>query len=142
MTRKWAVLAGLGVFVSGAGALAATMPPNVKLETIAGAEVLATGQGMALYVFDKDAAGSGKSACQGVCAKYWPPLLAPAGFGPAGSWGVIDRGGAKQVTYHGKPLYTFAADRAGADVGNGFKGLWHVATPGLKPVAAKKAAGW
>ena len=30
---------------------------------------------MTLYVFDKDAAGSGKSACNGGCATNWPPLM-------------------------------------------------------------------
>ena len=33
--------------------------------------------GMALYTFDKDAAGSGASACVGDCAKNWPPLPGP-----------------------------------------------------------------
>src|SRR5690606_39809855 len=31
---------------------------------------------MTLYVFDKDAAGSGKSVCNGGCAANWPPLMA------------------------------------------------------------------
>ena len=34
---------------------------------------------MTLYVFDRDAAGSCKSACNGGCATNWPPLMAPAG---------------------------------------------------------------
>ena len=138
-----AALVAFGVMVGLAGsARAAMLPPNVKTETIGGATVLATSAGKALYIFDKDQAGSGKSACQGVCANYWPPLMAPAGFTASGSWSVINRGGAKQLAYHGKPLYSFAADQPGTDSGNGFKGLWHVATPGLKPVAAKKSAGW
>jgi len=29
--------------------------------------------GMTLYVFDRDAAGSGKSVCNGACATNWPP---------------------------------------------------------------------
>ena len=32
--------------------------------------------GMTLYTFDRDAAGSGKSVCNGPCATLWPPLLA------------------------------------------------------------------
>lgn len=31
---------------------------------------------MTLYTFDKDVAGSGKSACNGPCATNWPPLMA------------------------------------------------------------------
>ena len=45
--------------------------------------VLVAANGMTLYTFDKDAAGSGKSACNGPCAALWPPLMAtrrrPAG---------------------------------------------------------------
>ena len=38
--------------------------------------VLVGSNGMTLYTFDKDAVGSGKSACNGPCATNWPPLLA------------------------------------------------------------------
>ncbi|HMW44081.1 MAG TPA: hypothetical protein PKC88_17060, partial [Plasticicumulans sp.] len=41
------------------------------------------GNGMTLYVFDKDVAGSGRSACNGACAANWPPLAAAADA-PAG----------------------------------------------------------
>ena len=30
--------------------------------------------GMTLYTFDRDAAGSGKSVCNGPCATLWPPM--------------------------------------------------------------------
>ena len=63
---------------------------------------------MTLYVFDKDAAGSGKSVCNGPCATNWPPLMgatAPAGTG----YSVIQRDdGSSQIAYKGKPLYYWA----------------------------------
>ncbi|MEG1456919.1 MAG: hypothetical protein RSC66_15280, partial [Comamonas sp.] len=46
---------------------------------------------MTLYVFDRDAVGSGKSVCNGGCATNWPPLMAPAGAKPIGDWSVITR---------------------------------------------------
>ena len=38
--------------------------------------VLVGAGGMTLYTFDRDAAGSGKSVCNGPCATNWPPLMA------------------------------------------------------------------
>ncbi|MEZ5608425.1 MAG: hypothetical protein R3E52_15250 [Burkholderiaceae bacterium] len=86
--------------------------------------------GMTLYTFDKDMAGSGKSACTGSCATNWPPLtaaMAPSGAG----YGLIERDdGAKQVTYKGKPLYYWSKDsKPGDRGGNGKIDLWHTAMP-------------
>ena len=61
-----------------------------------------------------DAAGSGKSVCNGPCATNWPPLAAGAGAAGSGDWTVVTRDdGARQWAYKGKPLYTFARDTAG-----------------------------
>jgi predicted lipoprotein with Yx(FWY)xxD motif len=46
---------------------------------MASGDVLTGSNGMTLYVFDKDAAGSGKSMCNGPCATNWPPLFAMDG---------------------------------------------------------------
>src|ERR1700747_779609 len=45
--------------------------------------VLATPAGPTLYTFDKDTAGSGKSACNAQCAANWPPLAAQAADAPS-----------------------------------------------------------
>jgi predicted lipoprotein with Yx(FWY)xxD motif len=42
---------------------------------VASGDVLAGSKGMTLYVFGKDAAGSGKSLCNGPCAAMRGPLL-------------------------------------------------------------------
>src|SRR3569623_1408178 len=52
---------------------------------------LTIADGMTLYVFDKDAAGSGKSACNGDCATNWPPLMATAGDKASGDYSIITR---------------------------------------------------
>ena len=86
--------------------------------------------GMTLYTFDKDTAGSGKSVCNGPCATNWPPLMgkqAPSG----GNYSVIQRDdGSSQIAYKGKPLYYWVKDgKAGDTTGDGVMGVWHTARP-------------
>jgi len=94
-------------------------------------------RGRSLYLFEKDT--HGRSACSGVCAAYWPPLLtngkptAIKGASPAliGSIGRAD--GSRQVTYAGHPLYFFSGDTGrGQTNGEGLKDFgagWYVLTP-------------
>ncbi len=87
--------------------------------------------GMALYTFDRDAAGSGKSVCNGPCATLWPPLMASDSDKGSGDYTVIMRDdGKKQWAYKGKPLYYFARDtKAGERTGDGFNQVWKTARP-------------
>ncbi len=89
--------------------------------------ILVSDTGMTLYSFDKDVAGSGKSACNGPCATNWPPLAAPAKM-PSGKYSVVTReDGSSQLAYDGKPLYLYAADKkAGERNGDNFKNVWHL----------------
>ena len=91
--------------------------------------VLTGDKGMTLYTFDKDAAGSGKSVCNGQCATLWPPLMASASDQAAGDYTIVTRDdGAKQWAYKGKPLYYFARDtKAGDKTGDGFNKVWQIA---------------
>lgn len=93
--------------------------------------VLTNAAGMTLYTFDKDAAGSGKSACNGPCAANWPPLAASADARAAGDYTVITRDdGAKQWAYKGKPLYLWVKDqKAGDKTGDGVNNVWRLAKP-------------
>jgi predicted lipoprotein with Yx(FWY)xxD motif len=92
-------------------------------------QVLANGQGLTLYTFDKDEAG--KSACEGACAEKWPPFMAAADQQPEGDYTQIERSdGSKQWAYKGKPLYLMSDDAAPGDTkGEGFKEVWHAARP-------------
>jgi len=92
---------------------------------------LANAAGMTLYTFDKDAAGSGKSVCNGPCATNWPPLMAAADAKPAGDYTIVTRDdGGKQWAYKGKPLYLWVKDaKPGDKTGDGFNNVWHVAKP-------------
>ena len=90
--------------------------------------VLVAANGMTLYTFDTDKAGSGKSVCNGPCAGLWPPLMAGATDQPSGDYSVVTRDdGARQVAYKGKPLYFYKADqKAGDRTGDNFKDVWHI----------------
>lgn len=87
--------------------------------------------GMTLYTFDRDAAGSGKSVCNGPCATLWPPLYASDTAKPSGPWTVITRDdGKKQWALNGKPVYFFARDtKAGERTGDNFNNVWRLAKP-------------
>jgi predicted lipoprotein with Yx(FWY)xxD motif len=88
--------------------------------------VLVNSAGMTVYVFDKDVAGAGTSACIGPCADNWPAVPAPASV--AAPYSSLTRDdGAKQLAYRGKPLYTFKKDvKPGDRNGDNFKDIWHV----------------
>ncbi len=90
--------------------------------------VLATPAGATLYTYDKDAAGSGKSVCNGPCATNWPPLPAQASDAAAGDYTIVTRDdGSKQWAYKGWPLYTFAKDaKPGDTTGDGKGSVWHL----------------
>lgn len=87
--------------------------------------------GMTLYTFDKDVAGSGKSVCNGPCAANWPPLMASGDVKPSGNYSVIVRDdGQAQWAVKGKPLYYWAKDsQPGDKTGDGVNQVWHTATP-------------
>jgi predicted lipoprotein with Yx(FWY)xxD motif len=106
-----------------------TATPAAPAKTMDG--VLANSAGMTLYTFDKDAAGSGKSVCNGPCAANWPPLMAAADSKATGDYTIITRDdGGRQWAYKGKPLYLWVKDsKPGDRTGDGFNNAWRVARP-------------
>ena len=93
--------------------------------------MLTNSAGMTLYTFDKDAAGSGKSVCNGQCAVNWPPLMAKESDKAVGDYSVVTRDdGGKQWAYKGKPLYLWIKDQKPGDkTGDGVNNVWRVAQP-------------
>jgi predicted lipoprotein with Yx(FWY)xxD motif len=87
--------------------------------------------GMTLYTFEKDVAGSGKSVCNGPCAANWPPLMASESDKPSGDYTLIMRDdGKKQWAVKGKPLYFWSKDsKPGDKTGDGVLKLWQTAKP-------------
>jgi predicted lipoprotein with Yx(FWY)xxD motif len=128
----------LAVLVGGAAsaqqkpaAADAKLPAGVTVQQTDAGPALADGKGLTVYSFDKDKT-PGTSACNGNCAKAWPPLTPLPDAKPVASWTQISReDGSKQWAYKGKPLYTFAQwDTKPGDIrGNNVGGIWHIATP-------------
>jgi len=109
------------------GACASMAAPPTKTE----GGVLVGPNGMTLYTFDKDSAGSGKSVCNGQCATNWPPLMAADADAASGDYTLVTRDdGKKQWALKGKPLYYWIKDtKPGDTTGEGVMGAWHVAKP-------------
>jgi len=93
--------------------------------------VIVGADGMTLYTFDKDAAGSGKSTCNGPCAANWPPLMASADAKGSGDWSIVTRDdGSRQWAYKGKPVYRWIKDQKPGDrTGDGFNNAWRLVRP-------------
>lgn len=128
MSKLLAAVAALTLFTS-AVALAQAAAP-AKIADSSKGKIYVDAKGMSLYTFDKDS--TGKSACNGLCAENWPPLMAAADAKASGDWSVVTRDdGKKMWAYKGKPLYTFKKDTKAGDVsGDGFlNGAWHLAKP-------------
>ena len=94
----------------------------------------------AIYMFDQDKRD--RSRCYGRCAKEWPPVLTKgrpkAGRGvDADLLGTTKRrNGNRQVTYGGRPLYTYAHEDAGEVLCHDVRlngGLWWVLSPDGEP---------
>jgi predicted lipoprotein with Yx(FWY)xxD motif len=151
-------LAGCGSSTYGGGSANATTSSSAASSSAASSHadlttaktgvgtVVVDAQGRTVYVFDKDNAGSGASACSGDCLAKWPPVVAasgtPTGSGVTGTLGTITRDdGTKQVTLAGMPLYLFAGDSHAGDVtGQGVGGVWWAVSPDGAKVTGSAAA--
>jgi predicted lipoprotein with Yx(FWY)xxD motif len=155
-----ALLAACGVYGTGGGSAAggtvgtahhapASHGVVISARTLPGVgTVLVDRSGKTLYSPQQEAHGT--IMCTGGCLSFWFPVPAttgasgPAPAGVTGVLGTIDRpGGLTQLTYNGKPLYTFVLDQApGQAHGNNFTDhfgaasfTWHAVTPSGAPAA-------
>lgn len=108
------------------GALADQSLSPLTAVTVANQTILANEQGLTVYVFDKDS-GS-ESNCYDACAKAWPPVVVAAGTALVSPLGTTARkDGSVQVTYDGRPVYTYVGDGSEGDTnGDGLGGIWHI----------------
>lgn len=108
--------------------------------------IVVDGKGLTAYVFDKDVADSGKSTCAAGCAAVWKPITSssakPKVDGVTGTVATITgTAGGKQITVNGRPIYTYADDKATGDVeGQGEGGVWHVLSPAGNALTKKAPA--
>jgi predicted lipoprotein with Yx(FWY)xxD motif len=114
--------------------------PLVKLRASQLGPVLFDGRNRALYLFTRDSRN--RTRCYGDCAAAWPPFLAKGR--PRAARGVKQsllgtirrRGGARQVTYKGQPLYFYVDDPRGEVLCNNvpeFGGTWYALNAGGDP---------
>ena len=128
MNRIKGVLIGLiaaATLAACASMTGGAMAPYTKVND----GMLVGGNNMTLYTFAKDAAGSGKSMCNGPCATNWPPLLVDGSPALSGDYSVITRDdGKKQLAFKGMPLYFWVKDtKPGDKTGDGFlNGAWKI----------------
>jgi predicted lipoprotein with Yx(FWY)xxD motif len=108
---------------------AAFAAPPVKTVKTEKGEVLTGENGMTLYTYKKDEAGT--SNCYDKCATNWPPLMADGNATAEGAYSLVTRkDGSKQWAKDGMPLYYWVKDTKEGDVtGDGVGGVWDVAKP-------------
>jgi predicted lipoprotein with Yx(FWY)xxD motif len=123
-------LAGLAPQATAATRPQANLAATVKVATVAKlGKILVDAKGLALY-YDANNKPPRHWACTGPCGSIWPPLLLPKGekkpVAPKGvsGLGVIKSNFGEQVTYEGKPLYTFVRDSKGTVRGNNYTDPW------------------
>ena len=106
--------------------------------------ILTDSSGDTLYFAEQEAGG--KIQCKEGCLSIWVPMTMPGDAPPAGEvegLGVIrrDDNGQNQLTWQGKPLYTFTLDKkpgdiSGDNVADDFSGVhfvWHAAALNAQP---------
>jgi predicted lipoprotein with Yx(FWY)xxD motif len=105
--------------------------PVIKVNAPKFGAILATKGHLALYTWNQEK--DKKVHCTGACATTWPPLVVPAHTmvdkhvaGVMGTFGTIVRpDGKTQVTWDGRPLYTYHGDTKTKILCNGVDG-WYV----------------
>jgi len=147
LTASGALVGTLALALAGCGSGDASPAPagqpaiTVTARDITGTgNTLVTAAGATLYFADQET--DGHILCVGPCIRFWTPLtvstgtVPTAGPGIGGALATVARPeGGLQVTYDGRPLYTFSQDGgAGHADGNGatdaFGGTefhWHAA---------------
>jgi predicted lipoprotein with Yx(FWY)xxD motif len=147
-------LAGCGSSTYGGGSSAGTSSSSgaaaskAVLATAGSAlgKVVVDADRRTVYVFDKDTAGSGTSACTGACLAKWPPVKATSGDltadGVTGKVGTISReDGSKQITLGGMPLYLYSGDSHAGDVtGQAVGNVWWAVSPAGTKIAGAPAS--
>jgi predicted lipoprotein with Yx(FWY)xxD motif len=102
--------------------------------TMLGKTILANTKGRTLYSLSAET--KGKFICTASCLSIWHPLVVRAGIKPTGpvKLGTVERpDGRAQVTYKGRPLYSFSGDaKTGEANGEGIRdvGTWHATVLG------------
>src|SRR4051812_7324168 len=84
--RKYVFAATAAVLMSACSTVSLSSAPLAMRDGM-----LVNDKGMTVYMFDKDVANSGKSACNDKCVVNWPPVLATAKDQPQGPYTIVVR---------------------------------------------------
>jgi predicted lipoprotein with Yx(FWY)xxD motif len=134
------LVAGIALAMGASSGMGATSKGGIVSVKQVGSKgsILVNAKGLALYTNNQDR--QGMLVCNGACLSFWKPLTAskaPTISSLPGKFALVKRGGLKQVTYRGKPLYTFVLDKSGQvsgdsahDAFGGHKFTWHVVHAG------------
>ncbi len=115
------LLAAALLLLGAPGAMAKVGRASVGTHSTSYGTILTDGAGRTLYIFTRDPIGA-SSRCYGACAKAWPPLLTrgePKAVRGADSdlvGSVRRKGGVRQVTYRGRPVYYYVGERSAGQV--------------------------
>lgn len=120
LLRALIAAAALAVAFVPASTASAAPRLTISVHTSPYGTVLTDGHGRAFYLFTRDVGKS--SRCYGACAKAWP--VAVTGGSPRAGRGARPgligttrrRGGGRQATYAGHPLYYYVTDRSPGQV--------------------------
>lgn len=115
--------------------------------------VVVNGSGRTVYSVKTPAETNGHIRCTGACTSFWFPVAGGSasrrGSDLPGKLGTVHRpGGTTQLTYDGRPLYTFRLDTAAGqahgnnytDSFNGTSFTWQAVTASGKPAGGGSAA--
>jgi predicted lipoprotein with Yx(FWY)xxD motif len=133
-------LALAGLALPAAATAATKHVAKERMSDSLGKTVLTNNAGHTLYSLSAETHGHFICTTKS-CLALWRPLVVPAGTKPLGpvKLGTVKRSdGRTQVTYKGRPLYSFDQDRKPGEAnGEGFKdvGTWHAATPASNSTA-------
>ncbi|MGE3476369.1 MAG: hypothetical protein AB7H70_11245 [Rhodospirillaceae bacterium] len=85
------------------------IPPGFAVLTTTTGRQLLNDKNYSIYVSDRD--GANTSNCDELCARTWPPMLAPVAAKGQGDWSTFERSpGVYQWAFRKRPLYTYALD--------------------------------
>jgi predicted lipoprotein with Yx(FWY)xxD motif len=134
---------------SGSSGNAAAAKGTVSSRQLSGiGTTLVDSSGMTIYTPKKPAESPGKISCTGSCLSFWFPVTASSAHlgssGLPGKLGTIHRSddGKTQLTYNGRPLYTFRLDTAAGQAhGNNFTDSFSGTTFTWEAVTASGKAG-
>jgi predicted lipoprotein with Yx(FWY)xxD motif len=137
MSRRFAIAALLISALALAPSPAMAARASVEVHASRYGPILTDGGGRTLYLFTRERGP--RSRCYGACATAWPPLIAHGSLvaGRGARRGLLSttrrRGGGRQVTYRGHPLYYYVGERRAGQIlcqdVIEFGGTWLVVSP-------------